>query len=277
MRVGRLWAIAAVFALICATGLADVIEPGPVIIFRFGDIYVRETIDIKAGAELGSIDSNFPLCLETQSSEAGAIRLGAGVVVPGDVFIRFTDVVKVHPSAVIEGDIRSAYDMIVMPPVMVPPHLLEAWSYGGNIAGANVTINGDGWYDAISIERGGILTVSGDANIYVVGDINIGRDAQVVVTSGSTLTLYLGGKLLLDIGSAMSSADGEPDGIQVFGTDYCESIELRRNSALWGSIYAPETRLLDGGTVVGRFMGRSATISNCGSFYCPTLDWPFVN
>jgi hypothetical protein len=282
MRTGRLWAIMLISGVLCGQGFADVVEPGPgpIIIFRAGDIYVRETIDIKGGAELGMIDSNFPLCLQTNSSEADAIKLGAGVVVPGDVFIPSisdqNSIVKVHPSAVIEGDICAANDIIDLPPVVVPDSLLNQWSYGGSMAGDNVTISGDGWYDAISIGRGGILTITANSRIYVAGDMYVARDTQVVVTSGSTLTLYLGGDLLLDTGSAIASEDGDPDSVHIFGTDYCQSIELRRNSALWGYIYAPATHFLNAGSVVGRFTGRSATITSSGSFYCPTIDMPAI-
>ena len=92
--------------------------------------------------------------------------------------------------------------------------------------------------------------IVGDVAIYVEGDMKLEKDAEFIITEGSSLTLYLGKKLEVKKDSAEDVIKGiknetkDPTKLIIYGTDTCRKIKIEQNQgAFYGAVYAPYAKV----------------------------------
>jgi Tfp pilus assembly protein PilX len=114
------------------------------------------------------------------------------------------------------------------------------------ILAANLTAN----------NSGDVFTVAGDVTMVVTGNITI--KGSIIVTPGSSLTLYLAGDG--DIGgNGIVNQTNVPKNVVIYGTDTVvggQTIKLHGNGILQAAVYAPNAHIeLKGGGAVGEMSG----------------------
>ena len=239
-------------------------------------IGVKEGVDIKVETNFGTIPlPNGEFKIQTNSTEDGAVIFKAGVVIPGDVVVGPggdpDSVINEKSSTTILGDTYASENPIDFPSVIVPLDLtsLPTTSYNYDPCG----LTGDIKYSTLSLPNGTLQEIVGDCRIYVVGKMTLNNNAELLITPGSSLTLYLNGSLEDKNSSGITNSTNEAARFSMYGTDNCEAINLKAKSDFYGAIYAPNASLdiYNGGNLYGAFIGnQTLTIKNSGTFYFDT-------
>jgi len=272
----------------------------------------KESININVGAGLGSIPNGSELVIQTNSitsPPAGGVMLRQGLTVPGDVVVGpggDTDVAIIEKKdVIIEGDAKSAEEPIDFPSIYPPNPPLQAGSVVvpdplaptvGYIYGTilpqqfnGLTVGSPSAVKILYIQGNPAIN-GGVVQVYVAGPTLLSADAQLIVTVGTTLELYLGGamdakaKSVITYGGVLTTPEGIIEAakhISIKGTDSCTSVKLFNDGDFYGSVYAPMASVEIGnkgnfyGAVVG---GSTIDIKNSGNFiYIPDLlDLPDV-
>ena len=79
---------------------------------------------------------------------------------------------------------------------------------------------------------------------YVIGDVILDNSAELRIADPNTnpdasLTLYLGGNLVMQNGGMINNAAKDPKKLKIYGLDSCLSINFKTASNFYGAIYAP--------------------------------------
>ena len=281
-------------------------------------IRAEGSIDVRLDGELYTIPADGNLTIRTNSIISppdGGIVLRNGLTVPGDVIIGVggdvNEVVVAKHGVTIEGEVRPAWDELQFPPIMTPPlppgvltqdpNDSDVWiiSTDGEFGPLNIGTNPS---DPVIIKidgNNGIDPVSGAAiplEVYINGDLILGAAAQLIVTQGSAVELYIGRALEAKNGSVITY-EGMPENpdpvadealiieatksLTIRGTQACDSIILRNLSDFYGLIYASEahTEIRNQGDFYGAIINSGeAEVSNSGDFYyvAPFFDLAVV-
>lgn len=231
---------------------------------EFGRLYLESLlfgIGVKEGIDV-KVDVNFKVpkgkkfALRTNSIADNAIILKSGIVVPGDVVCGpggdTQKVVDTKATTVITGDVYSASDKIDFPSVVVPADLVAApvtkYVYK---AGTPIVGSGDPChpavikFDTIDIPQSGSQQIQGYCKIYVMGSTILRQSAELIVTNGASLRLYLGSFLEAKNSNGIDNLNSDiPDTLKIYGLDSCKYIDLKaKGDVLFGYVYAPEADL----------------------------------
>ena len=211
-------------------------------------IFGNELIELKMGTSVYGYNfepDDSPLRIGTNSVETRALDLKNGVTIEGDVVIGpggdADNVIASRMDVDITGDIYPLPVKHALPLINVPEKLRLADSVGNLIKGT--TISSDCKYDEINLRgKGQIVEIDGNVTIYVVGDVILGNSAEFCVANTSpdtSLTLYLGGNLMVRNGALINNLTENPKKLQIYGLENCNSIDFLTNSLYYGAIYAP--------------------------------------
>ncbi len=294
-----------------AAGKTRIVHAAIVLKSVFTGIGAKDKIDIYPGALLGTIPDGDTFILQTNSIDVSAITLKPGITVPGDVVCGPGGdpcaVIDSATTSTIEGEHSASEDYIDFPPVYVPAGLL-ALPFGTPTIdpcdSSIAYIYADMKLDEINFGFGvlsGVDTLyiqgnpgvnSGEVNIFVDGTTYLTPSSQIIVTEGSSMTLYLGGNMdvkpgadiihgetphvtdaeIIEAASSISiKGTVAPD-----GTPLCTEIQFYPNSDFYGTIYAPDADPLyigSGSNFYGAVVGsNNISLKPGGSFmFIPSL------
>ena len=243
-------------------------------------IGVKDIIDVKVGAIFNApADSGF--AIRTNSVVDNAIVLKSGVTIPGDVICgpggNTDDVVNIKSSTVITGETYSAMDEIDFPPVVLPADLqstaLTNYNY---VAGTPIIGSVDPAnprcikLDNIDIPNGGVQRIQGHCKIYVVGTTTLRQSAELIVDSGASMQMYLGGNMVAGNSNGLDNLNTNlPEALTIYGLSTCTQMDLKaKGDVFFGYVYVPDAalRVYAKNTLAGAFVGKSFTLTNSASF-----------
>ena len=246
-------------------------------IFEYA-IYVADTMELKNGTSITAYNQkpgDHPLQIGTNSTNAGAIIAKTGVTIDGDVVVGVGGdtnvVINDKTEAAISGQTYPSLIKNKTPAIKVPKALLDMAS-SGTITTAG-TISSSAKYDSINLaadpNKGAILTIDGKVELYVTGDIKLGNSDEIRILPGSSLTIYLGGNLIVDNGGAINNLTSDAKALKIYGLDTCTIIDFKNSGAFYGAIYAPEADILlrNGAQVYGAMVGKTFTQDVSGNFH----------
>jgi hypothetical protein len=221
-------------------------------IFEYA-IWVAGNLNLKSGTTITAYNQqpdDPPLQIGTESTDAGAITCKTGVTIDGDVVVGPggdpDTVINNTTEASITGETYPSLIKHKTPSVTVPQYLVDMVS-GGTI-GTSAILSGSGKYDSINL--GGAtgydpnkvdkISVSGDVEIYVTGDLKLGNGDEVEIPIDGSLTIFLGGNLYVDNSGAINNLTKDPEKLKIFGLDTCASMDFKNSGTFYGAIYAPD-------------------------------------
>ena len=115
------------------------------------------------------------------------------------------------------------------------------------------------------------MLVTGNATLWVTGDVNIGTGDYIQIAPGASLKLYVSGASAVIGGQGIVNSDGYAKGFQYYGLPTNTSIDYKGNSSFTGTINAPEAdlKLGGGGTTDYDFVGSAVvkTFTMNGHFH----------
>jgi hypothetical protein len=177
------------------------------------------------------------------------------------------------------GRIQAGHFRDDMEPTFAPvvlPDLAGPYSMSsGDLGGTNYVYLLEGYnYRAPSLTMtSGTMLVTGHATLYVVGGIDIGGTARIVVGPSGSLRLYAGGPTVSFAGNGIVNQTGRALEFQYYGLNSNTALTLTGNGDFRGTVYAPnaEVTLRGGGSgsedFSGAIVGRTVTMDGQFRFH----------
>jgi hypothetical protein len=121
---------------------------------------------------------------------------------------------------------------------VVVPSYLSGMSSGGKIT-SNTTITSSGKYSEINLKSNKTITIDGNIELYVTGDITLGNSAEITIDSDSTLSLFIDGDIESKNGSSFNNETEDATKFKIFGSGSDQDMIFKNSSDFYGAIYAP--------------------------------------
>ena len=207
-------------------------------------------------------NTNAQITLKPNSTVEGDILLGQGGI----------------PSLVIGagatyGNIYAVATDFDLPKPTVPSYLSSAGP-GGNISNPAAITSGNYKYQNLSLGAFKTLTITGNVQLYITGDITLGNKANIILAPNAKLTIYLEGELEGKNGTGFSNS-GDPSQLAIYGVptcvdDICASgdINIKNSDDFHGTIYAPDAyvHIYNSVTVFGSIIAKDYKQDNSAVF-----------
>ncbi|MBI2947623.1 MAG: hypothetical protein HYY23_08245 [Verrucomicrobia bacterium] len=155
----------------------------------------------------------------------------------------------------------SSNDNNVSFPDVQPPFTGGALTPGPGVVGLtnyNYVLTSGNWQMS-SLSMGGTdkMLVTGEAVLYVTGDVSVSSSAYIYVATNSSLKIYVAGANASFGGKGIANTSSSATNFVYFGLPSNTSISMGGNSTFAGAIYAPsaEVKLGGGGNNIYDFMG----------------------
>ncbi|MHC4645452.1 MAG: DUF7305 domain-containing protein [Planctomycetota bacterium] len=222
-------------------------------------------------------DTDIDLKIGTTSTAADRITLGPGSVIDGDVFAG----VDGDPATVIGAGgtvngFKFALEEEIKFPVITAPSLpnigtsLYAKDTTVTIGPANI-----GVYTDITLENAtapGVLQITGgDVVLHITGNITLGKDCEVVVMPGSSLTIYVEGNVNADNSMGFNNNAGDVKDFALYATGAAgtQTFNLKAKGSIFGTVYAPhvDIAMYPGTEIHGALVGNNVTFKSGAAFY----------
>lgn len=230
-------------------------------IFAQGNILLRQGTTV----DWYNFDADDPpLQLGTNSTQAGAIIAKTGVTINGDVLVGAggnpSTVVSSLSEAAITGCSYPLIEAQTLPLITVPAYLQSLPSQGSITTSKTITSSGK--YDSINLLGNGqsdTVTIDSVVELYVIGDVRLGQGDVLQINPNASLTLYLGGNLLVDNDSTINNVAKDPHKLKIYGLAGCQSIDFKAKSTIYGAIYAPNAAIhsYNSAEIYGSLIGKS--------------------
>ena len=210
----------------------------------------------------------------TNSTDSAAVDLKNFVTINGDVVIGAggdpDEVVNTYTGTIITGDISAQTRTVTLPSVSVPAYL-EAMSSGGEIKN-NTTLTSSGKYDAIDLGNNKTLTVRGNVEIYITGDIDLGNSSVIEIDDSfpdSSLTIHLSGNVEGKNSSNVSNNTETPSKCKIYGLDTCTNMDFKNSSDFHAVVYAPQADIVfhNSVSIYGSLIGKSLNLKSSSNLY----------
>jgi hypothetical protein len=109
----------------------------------------------------------------------------------------------------------------------------------------------------------------GDVVLHVTGNIGMGQDCEIIITNGSSLTLYVGGDLSADNNAGFNNLTQIPGNLTIYGTGSAQDWDIKAKSDVFGAVYAPnaDITIMANGDVYGSVVAKSFEMKAGGNFY----------
>jgi hypothetical protein len=141
------------------------------------------------------------------------------------------------------------------------------------ISGTNYTYalgSGTHQMSSLTMASSQKMLITGDAILYVTGNIDISGQAYIYIAPGASLNLYVGGTTTSIGGKGVANPSGQAKAFQYFGLPTNKTISFSGNGTFAGVIYAPQAdfTMSGGGSTVIDFVGASttSTVTMSGSY-----------
>jgi Tfp pilus assembly protein PilX len=251
-------------------------------IFEYA-IFVASSILLRNGTTITAYNQDaddLPLQIGTNSTASGSIIAKTGVTIDGDIVVGVNGdpevVINNTNEATITGQTYPSLIKNKTPNINVPQSLLDMPS--GGILGVSTTLSSSAKYDGINLaadpNKGSTITVNGSIKLYITGDIRLGNTDKIQIVDAATnpnasLTIFLGGNLIIDNGGALNNLTTDPKKLKIYGLDTCQIIDFKNSGTFYGAIYAPnaDIHLYNSFTVYGAVVGKSFTQDVNANFY----------
>lgn len=212
-------------------------------------IWLRNSILIDGyDSRIGPYNAANPskyLKIGTNSILASAITLQMNATVKGDVLVGVGGdpdvVIDNTPGGIITGEKYNMpwpfeFDPIIVPDCGISQGILDSNDSMIGAAGSTVYIK----YDGINIPSLGVLEIVGDVEMHITGDMILGQGAELRVTPGSSLVIYLDGALEGKNSNGINNETLIPGNFILFGTGNEEKKwEIKNSGQFYGVYYAP--------------------------------------
>lgn len=240
-------------------------------------IFTQGDLTLKNGTTINWYNFNAddpPLQIGTNSINAGAISAKTGVTINGDVIVGVGGdpdvVIDSGAEAAIAGCVYSQIEESETPSITVPEYL-QALPSSGSIT-SSTTITNSAKYDSINLVGNGtsdIVIIDGAVELYVIGDIRLGQGDELRINPDASLTIYLGGNLLVDNGSIINNLTMDASKLKIYGLDTCYRIDFKASGTFYGAIYTPnaDVRLHNSVEVFGAIVSNSFIQDVNANFY----------
>ena len=244
-------------------------------IFEYA-LFGHQSVELKNGGTIipynyDSDDENY-LQVGTNSTLAGSLVLKSAAIVNGDAVIG----VSGDPSAVIDdvsGGIKG--NTFIMPkehelPQITVPEWLASLPSSGTI-NSNKTISSSSKYDKIDLGISKVITIKGQVNLYIVGDIILGNAAELRITDANdvSLNLFVGGNIEIKNGGVINNLSEDATKLKIYGLDSCQNITLKNGSDFYGAMYTPnaDVVMMNSGDMYGSVIAKSVDQKNSSTFH----------
>ena len=234
-------------------------------------------------------DTEFVIDIGSQSNANDSVVLNMGSVVNGDVFVatgadlddaikgqgtvtgeKYTSAPELLPQVTAPGlPAKPAIDITGQTMSLTPA---DSGTYP-EIYLHQLTVTEGKGNKAVTTTTPSVLEVSGgDVVLYMTGDIQLENSCEIIVTKGSTLTIYTDGNIHSRNGSSIST-ENPPEmatSIQIFTTGQDKQfIDVKAKSEFTGTIYAPEDDvvLYAKGDAYGSVVAKNFDYKAGGNFY----------
>lgn len=155
---------------------------------------------------------------------------------------------------------------VSFPDVQVPFTGGASTPVNGEVDGTNYTyVLLSGNYELPSLSMSGnsknVMLVTGNATLYVTGEVSISGSASIRIAPGGILKMYVGGANVSLGGNGVVNQNSNATNFFYFGLPTNTSLSLSGNAAFTGTIYAPSAyfTLGGGGNNTVDFVGASVT------------------
>ena len=246
-------------------------------------ILTRETLTLKSGTtvdgynSLDSSDTDADVDIGTQSTANSSIILNNGVTVEGDIIVGIGG----NPDTAIKdlgattGDQYAATQDDPLP--QITPPTLTNMGLSISAKGETVTLTPaeSGKYMGIDLKNDktpGILEIKGEGVVlHITGDIQLGQSCEIVITEGSSLTIYCDGNITCGNGSGINTQN-PPEAastLQLYATgDTEQTFDIKAKSNFTGVIYAPNANieLYAGGDAYGSIVAKKFEFKSGGNY-----------
>ena len=222
--------------------------------------------------------------LRTNNNHKKSVKLRENVVINADVVVGPggdpDKVIEMKGGASITGDAYAATEREELLSITVPSELeslpaIEYEWHGG--PGGNIAITGNVKYSSLKIPKPHKQDIVGDVMIYVTGDMKVEDMAELTLTAGSSLKLYVNGKLEVKKKSkGLINETQDPTKLMIFGLDDCRKVKIENEGAgdFYGAVYAPyaKVEMKTNGDLYGAFAGWDVKLkrkkgAGQGTFY----------
>jgi hypothetical protein len=244
-------------------------------IFEYA-LFGHQSVQLKNGGTIipynyDSDNENY-LQVGTNSTLAGSLVLKSAAIVNGDAVIG----VSGDPSAVIDdvsGGIKG--NTFIMPkehelPQITVPEWLAALPSSGTIKN-NKTISSSSKYDKIDLGISKVITIKGQVNLYIVGDIILNNAAELRITDANdvSLNLFVGGNIEVKNGGVINNLSEDATKLKIYGLDSCQNIVLKNGSDFYGAMYTPnaDVVMMNSGDMYGSVIAKSVDQRNSSTFH----------
>lgn len=129
----------------------------------------------------------------------------------------------------------------------------------------NLTINSSGQYSSINLRNNSILTLDGENIVlYITGSLRLNNNSQLVITSGSHITVYLAGDFYQESNTAVNNVTKDPTNLTVYGVDTADDVIWYSNSEFYGALYARNANILinSNAQIYGSIIGNKITLDS---------------
>lgn len=198
---------------------------------------INSTAVIKTQSQVLPATGSSKPTLLTNSTAANAISLDTSIVFNGNVVVGpgGTPASVITNEQMVSGTFSAASSATTFPSITAPTGLAAR----ADIT-STTTLTQDGQCSKIDM-HGTTLTVSGNRTLYLTGSpsVSIDHAASIYIPTGSSLKLYVKGTVTVN-NATVTSGDGDPQRMLLFGTSTCTSVSVTNSSVFYGGIYAPQ-------------------------------------
>jgi len=216
--------------------------------------------------QYNSTPGDDPLSVGTNSTDPAAITLKSGSYIDGDLLVGVggDPVVVIDNGGTYTGSAEAQTVNHPLPPVVVPD-VLALGSNLGKIDGTR-TIANSGRYAGIDLGNGQTLTIAGNVELYVTGNVVLGNEAEIRVDEGCSLALFVDGRIEGKEGSTFNNTTSDPMRLRILGTETCEEIILKNSGDMYAVVYAPRAAatIHNSATLWGSISADSCDLNTAG-------------
>ena len=200
--------------------------------------------------------------IATNGSSASIIDMSGGSQVRGNAATGPGGTIGMSGGSTVTSQSHNANEQLS--PITAPASLQSLPS--GVTLNTTGSITGDKRYDAITLSGGAIVTITGNTNIYVTGQINLSGGSRIDVALGGKANVYANGNVAVSGGSTINNLTQKPLSFNLWATNNVTSVNLSGGMQYYGTVYAPNANLnLSGGTKVsGSVVGKTTDLSGGG-------------
>jgi len=172
-----------------------------------------------------------------------AITLTGSATIYGDAATGEEGTIYMDGTTNITGDVSNQADEY-MPPVVVPQDCIDAALEPSITSDTVLDAAADGQhhkFSSIDMASKDTLTLSGNLDIYITGNITTAAQAIIIIQAGSIVNIYFDGDVDL-AGKGVLNVDKIPNQLTFWGTS-ATNINIAGVGEFYGTFYAPNANI----------------------------------